>query len=360
MTEHIVETQEYRVLARSESIAHLLGGLVIAQKAAGPVAKASRNEHHKYNYAAGEDVIGEARDALGEGGLALMPVEQRIIQSPSIDAAAGISGLLGRLRDDRKPRARDDREPLTLLDVEDQLADIRGRLAPDTVGVTYLLAHSSGEWMQLYSETPIIPEKGRPEDKALAGAKTYDLAYLLRALLLIPRVAKEGEVDQRDDNGYEPRRGGGQQRPRPQQPRQQPAPRNDSPASGRREQPQGQPQQRNAEPPPPAAKQEPAAKPEPVKEQTPAGGPKTEDGGTPGDRLDQARKKLMKICDDHGLRMAQLNAINQELHGTVTLRDLTMEQLTVTAARVRADAKADNAEAVKVLDEARTAQNGAR
>ena len=46
---------------------------------------------------------------------------------------------------------------------------------------------------------PVLPEKGRPIDKAEAGARTYALSYFLRDLLLIPRVDEGSDVDQRDD-----------------------------------------------------------------------------------------------------------------------------------------------------------------
>src|SRR5258707_6928030 len=52
------------------------------------------------------------------------------------------------------------------------------------------------------SETPIVEDKSRPMDKAVATALTYNLGYTLRGLLLLPRV--EDEVDQRDDRKYEP------------------------------------------------------------------------------------------------------------------------------------------------------------
>jgi hypothetical protein len=42
---------------------------------------------------------------------------------------------------------------------------------------------------------PIIPEKGRPWDKAHAGALTSSLAYFLRDLLLMPRVEEGTDMD---------------------------------------------------------------------------------------------------------------------------------------------------------------------
>ena len=45
---------------------------------------------------------------------------------------------------------------------------------------------------------PIIPEKGRPWDKAHAGALTSSLAYFLRDLLLMPRVEEGTDMDSGD------------------------------------------------------------------------------------------------------------------------------------------------------------------
>ena len=60
--------------------------------------------------------------------------------------------------------------------------------------------------MGLKYETPIIPDKGRPMDKAVATARTYALGYMLRDLLLLPRVEPSADVDARDDRGHEPKR----------------------------------------------------------------------------------------------------------------------------------------------------------
>lgn len=139
----------------------LAAALVAAQKHAGNVPKASTNSFHRYRYASGEDVIAEARRALSDAGLALA------VERYSVDH----------------------REPHDYLCAE------------------YVLMHESGDSRQWSSSTPIIPEKGRPADKALAAAKTYDLAYFLRALLLLPRVEEDApDPDRRDDRSHEPRR----------------------------------------------------------------------------------------------------------------------------------------------------------
>jgi hypothetical protein len=158
---------------------NLFAGLVLAQRAAHAVAKGSRNEFHKYNYASAEDVIQAAREALSVGDLALFPTAQEIV--PVLPAESDDDAVIA-------------------------------------VRVRYVLAHASGECREIGSETPIIPEKGRPWDKALAAAKTFDLAYTLRSVLLLPRGDQES-VDSRDDRGWDKarRRGpapqGGDRRP---------------------------------------------------------------------------------------------------------------------------------------------------
>lgn len=161
----------------------LFAGLVRAQRAAEAVAKNGRNNFHHYAYASAEDVIQAGRDALAEGGLALFCTTHEVF----VMLASRAAGALG---------AEDPGEEETVA-----------------VRVRYLLAHESGESQAIVSETPVIPEKGRPWDKALAAAKTFDLSYTLRGVLLLPRGDQEGGVDDRNDrdtsrNG----RGGGRGR----------------------------------------------------------------------------------------------------------------------------------------------------
>ncbi|NIM50428.1 MAG: hypothetical protein GTO22_14460 [Gemmatimonadales bacterium] len=133
--------------------------IVLAQHLARHVVKRSKNQHHQYEYASTEDVIRECNHALSAAGLAFLPVEYRIDRSTE----------------------------------------------PATLHANYVLLHwKDTRSMAFSSQTSILPGKGRPEDKAEATAKTYDLGYTLRGLLLLPRVDKGTEVDQRDDGGYEP------------------------------------------------------------------------------------------------------------------------------------------------------------
>ena len=147
----------------------IYAALAMAQAEASAVGKRSRNEHHRYSYASSEDVIAEASGALSACGLAFVCVSahcEALCESESTDGDGVIR-----------------------------------RATQWQVRCMYLLVHSSGESLEVSSSTPILPEKGRPLDKALATAKTYDLAYTLRSLLLLPRLdpreIAEEPVDQR-------------------------------------------------------------------------------------------------------------------------------------------------------------------
>lgn len=116
--------------------------------------KDSRNEYHKYDYASSEAVLQAAAEALHGSGLAILPVRSWMT---AIDSS---------------------------LFLQRQ----------------FLVAHVSGECMPLeLRDWPVIPERGRPLDKAYAGALTTSLAYFLRDLLGMPRVDPEDDVAGRED-----------------------------------------------------------------------------------------------------------------------------------------------------------------
>lgn len=129
--------------------ATLCKALIEAQRHAQAVAKGSKNTFHGYIYASAEAIIEESRDALIHAGIV-------------------VSTLGWESRDSR-------------------------------IFVRYLVAHESGEAFVAESSTPIIPEKGRPLDKAEATALTANLGYYLRGLLLLPRVDPSEEMNTRDD-----------------------------------------------------------------------------------------------------------------------------------------------------------------
>lgn len=140
--------------------ANMAAALVGAQKHAQAVTKTSKNTFHGYKYASAEALIAEGREALADNGLAVMPVEWRVLP---VD---GIEGVRSK------------------------------------VEVTYMLVHESGASVTAKCETSILPEKGRPQDKAEATALTYNLGYYLRGLLLLPREEPGTSVDARDDRNH--------------------------------------------------------------------------------------------------------------------------------------------------------------
>jgi hypothetical protein len=62
-----------------------------------------------------------------------------------------------------------------------------------------MLLHTSGERMEITIAWPVVPDRGRPLDKAVASAATTSLSYLLRDLLLMPRVDEADDIAGRDD-----------------------------------------------------------------------------------------------------------------------------------------------------------------
>jgi hypothetical protein len=155
--------------------AKLYAALARAVARAEAIEKDAHNKFHNYKYASAEAIIAEAREALSAEGLAVFPVS------------------IGRDVEQLDHKWGTDAEGKDYIDV------------PRRLRATYRLVHESGEWVEFSSTCPVIPEKGRPEDKAEFGARTENLGYMLRDLLCLPRVA--GEVPSgRDDTGYQPRR----------------------------------------------------------------------------------------------------------------------------------------------------------
>ncbi len=125
-------------------------------------AKDGNNTFHHYRYATADNVIATANEALAGSGLALLPASQSM-------------GILG-----------------------------SGGMAIFTLDRVLVLSHSSGEYLPLEIRGwPVIPDKGRPADKAFASALTSSLAYLLRDLLQMPR-GTDNDMDGRDDRQSPP------------------------------------------------------------------------------------------------------------------------------------------------------------
>lgn len=157
----------------------LAAALVLAQANARAVGLDAKNNHHGYRYASAEGIIMEARGALASAGLALLTLGW------DFDGSATSGGAIGR------------------------------------VIVRYELVHTSGESKAFQSSSPVVPERGRPADKAEAGALTTNLGYLLRGLLLLPRDDEAASMDQRDDRDYEPPRSDREERRDPPRERAQ-------------------------------------------------------------------------------------------------------------------------------------------
>lgn len=130
--------------------------LLLAQQLLPGVLKDSRNDFHKYKYVSSESMIRDARAALHEAGLVLLPLTTHLAAS----------------------------------------ADMVALGVPAVAVMGWELAHpATGQTMELSTHWPVVPEKGRPLDKALASARTTGLGYLLRDLLLAPRVDREDDMD---------------------------------------------------------------------------------------------------------------------------------------------------------------------
>ena len=144
-------------MSKTETLAT---ALLAAQRALPSVAKDAKNSFHHYSYVSAEGMIGACREVLHGAGLAVRRAGWKFDGTPE----GGI------------------------------------------VTSTFILTHAaSGETANDEVTWPAIPEKGRPIDKALAGALTSSLGYYLRDLLLVPRE-DEAEMDRRDDRTFEPRK----------------------------------------------------------------------------------------------------------------------------------------------------------
>jgi hypothetical protein len=138
----------------------LASALLAAQKALPSVGKDAKNSFHHYSYVSAEAMIGACRDALHGAGLTVRRAGWKFDGTPE----GGI------------------------------------------VNSTFVLTHGpTGESVSDEIAWICVPEKGRPIDKAMAGALTSSLGYYLRDLLLVPRE-DESEMDRRDDTKYEPRK----------------------------------------------------------------------------------------------------------------------------------------------------------
>jgi hypothetical protein len=171
----------------------LVRALIAAQRRAKAVAKNAENTFHKYKYASADAIIDEASECLAAEGLAVFPVS------------------VG-----RDPEQVDH---VWQIEKDKNGEDASFIVTPRRILAVYQLIHESGEEREFRSSTPVIPEKGRPEDKAEFGARTENLGYALRDLLLIPREDQAKETPSaRDDRNAPPPRAPAAARHDPQPP----------------------------------------------------------------------------------------------------------------------------------------------
>ena len=132
--------------------------LCAAQGAIDGIDKAAKNDFHKYRYTSIDQMVAAVRGCLRGAGLVVLPTAHRVDGT--------------------------------------------------TMVTEWVLLHTSGDSMSLRYDMPIVPEKGRPLDKASSAAASQALNYLLRDLMLLPRGEREQgthvEVDARDDRGHDP------------------------------------------------------------------------------------------------------------------------------------------------------------
>lgn len=137
----------------------LSGAVAAARDRCKAAIKRSYNEYHKFAYASADEVIDTANEALEGSGLALLPLEEELV-------------VLG-----------------------------SGTQAFFALNRLLVLTHASGEFAYLRTKGwPVIPERGRPLDKAFSIGLTTSLAYKLRDLLQMPRKADDDVAAQNDRN----------------------------------------------------------------------------------------------------------------------------------------------------------------
>ena len=145
--------------------------MIEAQAEARQIEKDAKNSFHRYNYVSAEAMIHEGKVLFAKHGLALIPVSSSLSQSCPPTAA--------------------------VLSSNDEEWGKNSRSAA-TLQSSWLLVHKGGGQLQMSTSWPVVPEKGRPLDKAVAAARTASLSYLLRDILQIPRVEEGTDLDSED------------------------------------------------------------------------------------------------------------------------------------------------------------------
>ena len=167
----------------------LASALLDAQRSIHAVGKDSKNNYSKYNYASAENIIAACREVLLEAGLTF----QRTAWDMSEVSYRHVSNW--------------DKNQKRMADTE---------LAVAVVTMKFKLSHPASAESEEYAAAVHAQERvGTPLDKAVSAALTSGLSYMLRDILMIPRV-DETELNQFDDSTYQDRLKSGQH-PTPQQ-----------------------------------------------------------------------------------------------------------------------------------------------
>jgi hypothetical protein len=138
---------------RPPPVGRLATALAAAQKRCQPVVRDSVNSYHKFRYASAESVISEGRQALADAELALVPTKF------SLDGCT---------------KEGEQRFELTRR---------------------FLLVHGSGELLEISITWPVTVEKGMTLGRATAIASTTSLSYVVRDLLLLPRIDPQDDEE---------------------------------------------------------------------------------------------------------------------------------------------------------------------
>ena len=139
-----------------------------AQRLIGFVGKDSTNSHNRYKYTSAEHMIDSCRGILHDCGLVLEPTE--VLHT--IHECTRVVG--------------------------DSLETVQQMIVGCGFRATEII---SGENREYVIEVPVSDRKGTPYDKASLASQTTALNYLLRNLLLVPRV--DEEVCAREDEKHD-------------------------------------------------------------------------------------------------------------------------------------------------------------
>jgi hypothetical protein len=148
-------------MTTSDTLDKLAAALSKAQAEARGVEKDARNQFHRYDYASAEGIIRECKAHLAAHGLAVVPRSTELVPST-----------------------------------------IMAEVAPFVLRRGWVLTHESGQHLHLSQDWVVVPEKGRPLDKAVAAADTASLGYFLRDLLQLPRVEKGTDLDANERDNF--------------------------------------------------------------------------------------------------------------------------------------------------------------